>query len=344
MSVELEYVSKNQTSTYVATYSFSDNVEIVGSKTISMGTTSTNYDIVTFGDWPQTIKDNSVSIDETQSITRGVNTYYVGSDGNYYAKVIENAYEPGFTYSNGAIVSKIAANSTKYFKVEPIKWRILTKNYNNTGKALLLAENILTSNIPFYEGSNNRTIDNQNIYANNYKHSQIRAFLNGIEYQGANGKVTKYVNQGFLQTAFNETAISKIVDTAVDNSVSSITGTGEEEQQENIYVCENTNDKIFLLAQKEVTTQDYGFGDYTQNGNGNVRIKLITDYAKTNHAYQISSGAGYWWLRSPSSISANNIPLSSLARRVSYDANANDKNTVYNTTDGIAPALVISID
>ena len=34
-------------------------------------------------------------------------------------------------------------NSFRYFKVEPIKWRILTEDYNNTGKTLLFAEKTL---------------------------------------------------------------------------------------------------------------------------------------------------------------------------------------------------------
>nr|MCR4899978.1 DUF6273 domain-containing protein [Treponema sp.] len=48
--------------------------------------------------------------------------YNIGPDYNYYY---------------------ITPNTNEQYMVEPIKWRIVTKNYNNTGKALLVAENIL---------------------------------------------------------------------------------------------------------------------------------------------------------------------------------------------------------
>ena len=75
----------------------------------------TTYDIVTFGSFPQSEKASTVSI-TSESKTVGSFTYYKGDDNEWYAEL-----------------------KSKYYKVEPIKWRVLTVNYNGTGKKLLLA-------------------------------------------------------------------------------------------------------------------------------------------------------------------------------------------------------------
>ena len=70
--------------------------------------------------WPQTKKVDSVSIDTTQQKPGKGNYYYKGRDGQWYNKAWN-----------------------EYYKVEPIKWRVLTTDYNGTGKKLLLSESIL---------------------------------------------------------------------------------------------------------------------------------------------------------------------------------------------------------
>ncbi|MBQ2552763.1 MAG: hypothetical protein II563_07970, partial [Treponema sp.] len=263
----------------------------------------TDWTYVLFGDWPQTIKDSDVEVDESKSVEVGMFTYYMGSDGNWYVRQQEKAYESGYKYTDGSTVKQSSANSDKYFKVEPIKWRVLTDNYS--GKKLLLAENILAA-CQYYDNNLNR---NGSIYPNNYKESRIRAYLNGLSYniksvtngtQTANGD---FVNKGFLQTAFNETFHSSIEDTTVDNSASSTNDTsGSFSEALPKYCCDDTIDKIFLLSEKEVTTSDYGFEGYQQSGVGNTRIRMTTDFAKASGATQ-STTAGYggeWWLRSPS--------------------------------------------
>ena len=47
-----------------ATYTFTDTVRKVGTTKITINGTETEYDIVEFGDWPQTIKASSVTVDE----------------------------------------------------------------------------------------------------------------------------------------------------------------------------------------------------------------------------------------------------------------------------------------
>ena len=262
----------------------------------------TRYDIVTFGSWPQTIKASNVEVSEqSESKTVGAFTYYKGSDGQWYAKVKENAYESGYKYSDGRTVAQSSANSYKWFKVEPIKWRVLTASYNGTGRKLLLAENILT-NCAYYDKILDgiiiiRTIGGNTVYPHNYEHSKIRAFLNGRSYQkkesASAAQVTcdDYLSKGFLQTAFTADELATIADTSVDNSARSTNPDASAtlwNNGENQYASDTpTTDKVFLLSEQEATKSDYGFdvcdaykGDGTHNES--ARIRITTDYAKAS--------------------------------------------------------------
>src|SRR5574344_1007304 len=128
-----------------------------------------------FGSWPQTIKASGVTVDTNTTKTMGANTYYLGSDGYWYAKVKAAPYNNAtdYTFTNGTTVTKA---SIYYFKVEPIKWRVL-----ESGK--LLAESIL-ANVAYYPYYKvNRMIDGKTVYSNNYQYSRIRAYLNGLSYE-----------------------------------------------------------------------------------------------------------------------------------------------------------------
>ncbi|MBQ4236597.1 MAG: hypothetical protein II716_07160, partial [Treponema sp.] len=177
VNVETSGGSGNSTSgSSVLTFSGTDYTALPAG---TDGTLETGGTYVNFGDWPQTIKADSVTVDETKSVVVGAYTYYKGSDGAWYAKIKENAYNSGYKYSDGTDVAQDSANSYKYFKVEPIKWRKLTDDYS--GKRLLLAENILV-NHRYAVGSNN------------YANSEIRTYLNDT----------------FWNTAFTASAKSKI--------------------------------------------------------------------------------------------------------------------------------------
>lgn len=301
---------------------------------------------VYFGDWPQSVLPvtSTVTVDETVSVTMGANTYYFGSDGNYYAKCFEKACGTGAEYKyHDGTQPGTGGTTTRYFKVEPIKWRVLTDNYS--GKKLLLAEEILTASVPYYNynsSSNTRTVGSDtNIYPNNYKYSQIRAYLNGLDYyyDTSSNKTTPktdYTGKGFLQTAFTQNAQGLIVETVVDNS-SETTGYSESTYATE-YACENTTDKIFLLSESEVINSDYGFAAYNSCGKGNTRIRFPTDYAKANYAFQKSteSNGGSWWLRSP------DYYYNQYVRRVCYDGDAGLNCYVSKTDYGVVPALSIS--
>lgn len=252
-----------------------------------------SWTYVSFGTFPQTIKSDTVTIDVNQTITQGGQTYFLGSDGYYYAKLTAIGYgSAGHFFSDG--VTSVDKGTEYYFKVEPIIWRVLTDNFNyssseeNKGK-LLLSEKVLYG-MPFYSGTTEeRTVGNwysgTTYYRSNYETSNIRAFLNGINNQFVTngGTATKddkdYTDIGFWNIAFTENQQKLITTTIVDNSKETTTdANGKITKSE--YCSKNTEDKVFLLSVLDVTNIDYGFTTtYDSYGSTTARIKPQTDYA-----------------------------------------------------------------
>ena len=273
------------------------------------------------GKYPQNLENDSTVISALDNISTTNNLGYMEYNGNEYKKVAASPYQSNYAFTNG---QTIVSGNTYYFKVEPIKWRIL-ESYDGTYK--LLSE-MLLDNTNFYTSDSTRTINGTTIYPNNYEYSNIRAWLNG--YDGTSYNVDNYTNKGFIDIAFTEEEKALIKETLVDNSLAS---TG---YSSNPYICNNTKDKIYLLSYKEATNANYGFSDTT------ARQATPSDYARSKGCYMNTSksyfGNGYWWLRSP----YNNSYYSYYARVVSYDGYTyND--CVCSTDNGVRAALEITI-
>jgi hypothetical protein len=333
------------------------------------GSAGPNATYATFGVWPRTIKDKNVRIYELDEIIFGGNTYYQGDDGYMYARCVDDRFYSEndsstinyVYYSDKTAVQLATAHKVNYFKVEPIKWRVLTTDYNGTGNALLLAEDVLMGGVLFSDTKEEKIIGSEIVYPNNYKYSNVRAYLNGA-YEPDDTQEKKYEGIGFLQSAFTEEDQELIAYTLVDNSTATtIDETGKIEPAD-LYICDNTYDKIFLLSELEMTQSEYGFDLY--NKKDNTRRRLVTDYAKAHHVYCVQYVSGgisvqssywnrpstvivrdprstaYWWLRSPSSNSITNIAdvLPTGESTNSYSSNS------YDPHDGIVPALTISLN
>ena len=93
-------------------------VECVAHAFNSTPYTPSGSNYVLFGDWPQSAVASGVTVNEGVSVEIGALTYYLGSDKAWYAK-----------YDDA------------YFKVEPVKWKILTTDAS--GKKLLFADKAL---------------------------------------------------------------------------------------------------------------------------------------------------------------------------------------------------------
>ena len=263
---------------------------------------------ILFGQYPQAIKAADVSIISTTPDTDG---YYLGSDGERYAKVVADPNESGYTFSNN---SSVTSGNTYYFKVEPIRWRILSES---DGNAFILCDSIIANHY-YHHTHLSPTIDGQTVYANNYANSDIRAWL----------------NDEFYNTAFGDLQQALIQTTEVDNSAAS-TGNSS-----NRYACENTFDKVFLLSYREVITIEYGFeSSFTYNDT--ARRMLMSDFSRATGAYMSTSsgyyGNGWWLLRSPGS------NFSYGARVVDSGGDARAIIGVHYDDYGVVPALNLTL-
>lgn len=253
------------------------------------------YEIVTFGSWPQALIEDGVQITEETKDAGYFTSYYKGDDGEWYAEL------------NGS-----------YFKVMPIRWRILTNDYN--GNKLLFAENSLIHCKYYDAASGTRTINEKSIPAINYEHSRVRAFLNGLVYNSEGASNDEFDNKGFFQTAFTTEEQTFILKTRVDNSEAS---------------ADPTNDSCFLLSYPETTLSDYGFNADKSIEDEN-RIRKPTDYAVASGVvpHEDTKKGCSWLLRSPGS----------RAGRV-YTGNAagglGNGLSVASATSGVVPAICI---
>lgn len=305
-------------------YAFHDEIQYLPEDT--KGSIEKGGKYVLFGDFPSSKKSDEVEVDEEKSVQMGEYTYFLGDDDFWYCKADEK--------------------SAEYFKVEPIKWRILTENYNETGNTLLFAENILQGGVHFFDSRDSYTLNGKSVYANNYKYSNIRAYLNGIQNQaiidntgGGSYKRTDWTDKGFLQTAFSEEAQKLIQVTKVDNSKKSIQQYGKTSSYVNEnYICDDTDDKIFLLSTNEVTNTNYNFKEGDWFGAGNGRVRKPTDWAQMKGVSQSKTSVygGRWYFRSFSS-------SYSYHAAIAIDSGMVANLEVYKDDCGIVPAIVVSL-
>ena len=267
-------------------------------------------DFVYFGVFPQTIMSKDVELKARVELYRNEVwedfplACYLGSDNEYYVKMRADPCGQNNQFSTTA---KIEKDKCYYFKIEPIKWRIL--HTDDDDKLLLLCEDILTN---MYFDSVTE--------CNNYENSEIRHWLRDV----------------FYEVAFNDEQRKLVKQTLVDNSVRS-TNPNKGPQEDNPYICDDTNDYVFLLSEQEVTDESYGFkADHTAKDD--KRCKKNSDYARCLGAWtsrdQSNKAHGRWWLRSPY------FAFKRSARDVNECGVVNDDfDRVFLNNIGVAPAI-----
>ena len=183
------------------------NIDIVNTKAAEYGLSNprtedgiTTWDCVYFGNY---WKIEYEPIQEPENPING--TVYTDTDGTE------------FIYDNDNFNKKVA--NDKYFKKEPIKWRVLSVDGEN---AFLLADQNLDCRI----------------YHNLFK---------GATWE--NCKMRKWLNDDFYNNAFTDEEKNAILITEVENRDNPPFGTGGV----------TTSDKVFLLSLDEVTNPAYGF-------------------------------------------------------------------------------------
>ena len=302
------------------------------------GNPDPNGTYLLFGWYPQTVKTADVTVGSTPES----NGYYLGSDGAYYMRATATVTSDSENYADFKDGTSITEGTEYYFKMEKLKWRILTENYEGSGNALIVCDtivdmvnyqsNYVSQNGYYYATDEDGTIltdptatvgqgvdSNHQVYANNYEHSEIR----------------EYLNNAFYNTAFNDEEKSYIVTTTVDNSFESIYGSysansGYTEDTFN-YECRDTEDNVFLLSLSDVNNTEYGFKDSYEAIIGNdwstdfdtARLFYTSDFSRAMGAATLTEalseqltsmgiseediplylGSGAGWLRSPYDVS-----------------------------------------
>lgn len=273
------------------------------------------------GSFPQTIKAADVEIyqDIMIEVPNTSIKYYYGSDGCWYEYCRENGYSSvvnnGGTYSDGSPVKKSDSSSSRYFKLEPVKWRVLTEDYKGTGNWLLMAENVL--------------------YACGFVFSDKAssyAYASSGSASGNNRGIRYNLNNTFYEKCFSETEKAKIVKTLVDNSKESTRDYAGSLSGYN-YNGEDCEDFIFPLSEYEITNPEYGFAAYNQADN--LRVRIQTDYALANFLYWDKNVTGVqYWTRS---LYGQYYP-----RYINSDGRANlESNAGHNKFIGVVPAMCI---
>lgn len=177
------------------------------------------------------------------------------------------------------------------FKWEPIVWKVLVED---TRETLIMSEYSIYG-MEYYSTKLTRQIEGKTIYSNNYEHSNVR----------------KWLNEDFYDQAFNQREKSAILLTEIDNSAPTTNIYGDPfhfENGVNNYVCNNTEDKIFMPSLVDMTNPEYGF--VTNTGDNAGRYFKATDYAiatgcsaynPTNEIDIKKDRNTYAWTRSPQS-------------------------------------------
>ena len=212
---------------------------------------------ITYGLYPQTVVNDAVTIDELNKLTKVESNGWYLYNEEYYAKLEAKPERNIYKFNNGTTIVK---GKIYWFKCEPITLNVLS---NVEGKYFILSFFILDAHR--YDDS-----------SNNYKNSEIRAWLNGDFYNSAFNLGNEYI-----QT------------TIVDNSTYTVPRYSDK------FVCDNTNDKVFLPSYKDYENKSYGFISHES------RQCKTTDYARANGAryvYNLSYlNNGFYWTRSPRS-------------------------------------------
>ena len=135
---------------------------------------------VYFGEYPQSIKAETVEMTETTD-TRG---YFLGSDGAYYARVTATPLQNTYTFSSGA---PVVGGEVYYFKVEPIRWRVLSSKGNTV---TVVCDSVIDNTV----FDTDKTIDS-------YADSDIRTWLN-----------TQFFNAAFSADQQEIVTTTKLID------------------------------------------------------------------------------------------------------------------------------------
>lgn len=256
-----------------------------------------------------------------------MNDYRASGIDALYDKITENGYYKLHVY---------------WFKYEPIKWRILTTNENSAYIMSDIALDFFSMQPDrkdeirddLLASYNNSAGVPDGIYANNWEYSFIRSWL----------------NETFYNEVFNDLQKEIIQTTHLDNSARSCNPNENpkyygyaENAGKNKYAdqCKDTDDKIFLLSLRDVTTTAYGFNKDVLAEDPARNLKA-SDFAKFHGVSMGNTQKDYvtWYTRSPS-LAVGNQGYTTFVLYRDNKGVINSPNLV--AEGGVVPALWITL-
>lgn len=325
--VPLEMLNNKQNKVIASEVSLSNPQ--IGTQTEGTQDTTT-WDCIWFGNYP---KSEVTSEDSIYTILQNSDEWENGEltvDGVQYRRI--NGYDATICrgrFEGGSVEADrkgtyqwTSKEEYHYFRYEPIKWRVLQVEDN---KAFLLADELVDCKLY-------GMLVGEQVWEN----SALRSWLNG--YSGETNLENKDCTEdNFIQRAFNQSEQNAIFTTHVLN---------EDNIEYGTEAGNDTDDKIFLLSEREAMNEDYGF-DSRDNWNDSARIaraETVTTYARvmgaiwgvTKEDNVLYYSAGLWFLRSPSNGPGR--------VRIVYDQGYLKKDGIPNVAGvGIRPAIYLDI-
>ena len=230
-------------------------------------------------------------------------------NGTKYLGVQMNDYRASGVYSLRSYIMKNGyfTSEVYWFKYEAIKWRILTTSGNS---AFIMSDIALDSfsiqpdrksenRDGLFAEYNNSTGVPDGTYANNWEYCFLRRWL----------------NETFYNEVFNGLQKEIIKTMKLDNSARSCNpndypnyyGYGENAGKNKFAdQCKDTDDKIFLLSLRDITTTAYGFNKDVKAEDPKRNLQA-TDFAKLHGAPMNTNDKKYvtWYTRSPAPANGN---------------------------------------
>ena len=223
------------------------------------GSDYTDWSYVYFGSYPQSEVTDAATIAAIESaipssgasVDVGVDVWVEGTKYRRISKSDTN-YDGYF-----------GSNTYRYFKWEPIKWKVLSNN-----------------------GSTLFVVANQGLDCKNYHET-----FTGVTWETCS--LRSWLGNQFYNTAFSAAEQSAIVTQTVVNN---------DNPYNNTEGGNNTSDKVYLLSIEEVTNPAYGFCVDNGTRSAGRRFQT-SDYSNARGVYRSTNagyeGNCFWWLRSP---------------------------------------------
>lgn len=321
-------------------------------------------DYIYFGYWPQTLERDETVIAKLNEIagkpplprdkenpynweSHEGTTYMwqkiVIYNGTKYLGVQMNDYRASGVYSLRSYIMKNGYFTFEvyWFKYEPIKWRILTTSGNS---AFIMSDIALDSfsmqpnrksemRDDLFAEYNNSTGVPDGTYANNWEYCFLRGWLNETFYNE--------VFNGLQKEIIKTVKLDNSARSSNPNDYPNYYGYGENAGKNKFAAqCKDTDDKIFLLSLRDITTTAYGFNKDVK-AEDPARNLLATDFAKFRGAPMDIYDKKYvtWYTRSPS-LGGNNGYANFVLDRHQKGA---IKSTSLTPDGGVVPALWISL-